>query len=677
MELTNELRREAATFVSGRFDRAFKFWDETYYQRMRDWDDYYYVKLPSDLDQMLRDDERSSLVPPDIHFLTNDFRASLVIPFMRAGTIAKVKGIGPSDVDNEQAIQMMLDWNLRTSKFWFEFDKDCQNIALGGYAVGILNEEPVNFFGVKNGKIVEEELFDGARFPMYKHLDRFKVYPDPRALRLVWPECRYVVYQEYMSREQLLHLKAKDPDIWDFDSDDLKKARGERTRDEKAVNDARGNDYRVEVEIDDTEPIPVTHYYGEWIHDNDTDNIQQAIISIAGKEPDSQAVLRFWQPDMKRNYVDMFQMATLNPTDDRLLSMGKVEAIEDTFLELYTKKNQRVDAVNVNAWGVNFIGRDSNVPEAHRLGPMTFIQVDDPQSVNTYAGGDTSALFAEAAALQGELRTVYGSDYSLGVNPGQRESATGANILVEAQSARTVMSVHHLWNSGWERQTAFRLAMLQEGAPDEIWMRLTEDPTIPLTKVTREQIQGKFDMALSVGVDDFTPDAIRRAQFERIAAFYRDDPDIDQIRMKKRHLVMNGFADANFLVPKPEEREALPRKESLMMLKFGTPFPIDPGEDHLLHYEVHMKTLLAATKLAQEGKVLGRNMEVLQDHAEQHLGMAEGQHGVQTNDRSVIPRGNGKVPQPSTNLGPGDQADRIGLTRSKAQVNARARTPFQ
>lgn len=675
MPLSNETRDFAKNLADERFRASFDFWDSVYYRRLKDFEDYYHVRLPEVLANEMADDERSDLVPSDIHHLTNQFRAELTLPFMRTRRIAKLLGRGPSDVRKEYTAQALFDWSLDVTEYWTEFDLDMLSIATKGFAVGMIELRPLMVNSVqKDGTIREEMLFGNKPIPHYKHLNALKFYPDPTARRLRWPECRYVCYQSYMTHEAIWAEKNRNPEEWVVDAEDLKKVASRLTEDEKhRLNFAGSERFRYERRTVN-EPIPVTWYVGDFTHPERPTDFQQAIIGVSDS-----TLLFFSQRKMPMPYVDFFQIMGINPEDDRLLSMGKIEAVEDTFLELYTKRNQAIDITNVGAYGLTFVQRGHGVPDAHRVGPYTFIEIDNPLNVQTFKGDTGRELLGEVGLTRNEIRDAYGSNYSLGLNPDQRESATGANILVEQQSKQQVMAVTHIWNSGLYRQSILRNMLLQIYTPDEVHIRISEDPLRPMMKVSREQILGKFDFHLAVGVDDFMPDAVRQARMERMLGIYRGDPDIDQLELKRRHLQIMGLNDAELLIVSQDEKEGWAKSENAIILKTGMQMPLWGGEDHEVHYRIHLEALTAAIQMANEGQMQFQPevLEALQNHWELHLAELQVMAGIQPGSPQVT-RGIGNAGQPRATLGPSnDMVDRLQETQSRSQIIANERGVFQ
>jgi hypothetical protein len=246
------------------------------------------------------------------------------------------------------------------------------------------------------------------------------------------------------------------------------------------------------------------------------------------------------------------------------------------------------------------------------------------------------------------------------------------------------MAVRNLWYSGLKRHHQLRFAMLQRNCPDDVFVRLSEDPKKALERISPEQIAGEFDFSLGLGIDDFTPDSVRQARIERLTAFYREDPDIDQYALKKEHFAANGFANASILVIRPNEKEQLPRTETTVIIRTGIQLPINDTDDDILHYQIHIQGIMTGLQLAQEGKVLAEHLAVLQEHASLHYDRAQARYGLQEKEPSVMPSGSGKMKQrpfeaaAGGNVGGVKQGNAITRTRSAAQLKAnQVAGPFQ
>jgi len=678
----NEDRKLAIEMATERIGRAADFWEEKYYRRLRDFDDYYHVRLPEVLERQLQDDSRSNLVPPDIHLLTNDFRANIVRLFYRSRKIARLLGRGPSDVRNENFAQHLFDWNLQATDRWKELDKDAHSIAVKGFSVTMLELKPVSHrFVDKSGHLQEEEMFGGKPLPHSVHMEALRFFPDPAARSLRWPECRFVGYQVDMTKEAMYHAKAKDPKHWIFTDDEIRAAWGGMSSDEQRANKAMRKDLQnyYEAHPAGNDVLQVDYYIGDFTHPNRPTDFRQAIVGVLG-----QNLVYFNDDGAPAPLVDFFTIMGINTEDDRLLSMGKVEAIEDSYLELYTKRNQSVEMANLGGYGMTFIQRGHGLPEAHRVGPYTWVEIDNPLDMKMVNPTPNTALAVEAGNARNELRDAYGSNYSLGMNPQDRESATGANILVEQQSVQNHAVVLQIWNSGLARECKLRFQFLQMFSPDEVWVRISEDKLRPMQRLTKEQIVGDFDYELAVGLDDFMPEAVRQARMERMVAMYRGDPDVDQLELKRRHFNVMGMNDAELLIVGVDEKEGWARAENTTILQYGIKMPLWGGEDHMIHARIHMMGIISAIDLARQNLVRAENIEALQAHFELHQIELQAVQGIEGNTDSVLPRGNGGIGQARADLGPalggsngGGPTNRISATRASAASTAHQRGVFE
>lgn len=681
MAITNADRRLAGTMIAERVPRAKEFWEDHYYRRLRDFDDYYHVRLPKILEQQLADDDRSSLVPPDIHILTNDFRAHIVRPFYRARKIARLLGRGPNDVRNEPFAQKLFDWNLDTTDRWQELDKDAHSIATKGFAVNMTELRPMSHTEVDaKGHIREVLLFGGAPLPRSVHLEALRFFPDPMAKILTWPECRYVIYQASVTKEGLYHERAKDKQRWIFTDDDMKQLwRGVEGREKvpDSVQRMRVDAY-YETQPSPNDALTLDWYIGDFTSPDRPTDFRQAIVGAI-----NEVLVYFSMDKADAPLVEMFHVMGINTEDDRLISMGKIEAIEDSFLELYTKRNQSVELANLGGYGTHFIQRGHGIPESHRVGPYTYIEVDNPLDLKTMNPVPNTVLAIEATNSRNELRDAYGSNYSLGLNPDERESATGANILVESQSVLNHSVALQIWNSGLRRECQLRNTFLQLYAPDEIWVRVSEDRLRPMQRLSREQILGNFDYELAVGLDDFMPEAVRQGRVERLVAMYRGDPDIDQLELKRRHLNVMGLNDTELLIVSTDEKVGWARAENAIIMQHGIRMPLWGGEDHMIHAQTHLQAILSGIDLARQNLVRAENLNPLMEHYQLHLVELQATLGIQTDNSQVLPSGtsgSSAVGQPRAQLGSngGGPMNRIEATRSAAQTVANARAgPFQ
>jgi hypothetical protein len=680
MALGNEDRRFATELAQERVRRAADYWEGKYYERLRDFDEYYRVKLPAALEQAMANDERSNLVPPDIHVLTNDFRAQIVRPFYRSGKLARMLGRGPSDVRNEPFAQAMFDWCVNVTNRWQEFDKDAHSIATKGFAVTMTELKPIVYRKVDNkGNIVEEPLFGGAMIPHTVHLEALRFYADPSAKSLTWPNCRFVAYSVDMTKESLFTARARDKKHWVFTDQELKDlwagTRSAAERDDPTKRFEIQAYYDTRVGGNDN--LTLDWYVGDFTHPDRPLDFRQAVIGMVGN-----TLVYFSDDKAPAPLVDFFNMMTINQEDGELFGMGKIAAIEDSYLEVYTKRNQSIDLANLGGYGMTFIQRGSGLPEAHRVGPFTWVETDNPLDARTINPAPNAILLQEMLQSRNELRDAYGSNYSLGINPDQRESATGANILVESQSVQHHAALIQIWNTGLRRECEFRHNLLQMYAPDEIWIRVSEDKLRPMQRVTKDQIVGQFDFTISIGHDEFMPDAVRQARMERVVSMYRGDPDIDQLELKRRHLQVMGLADAELLIVGQDEKEGWARAENATVLQYGVQLPLFGAEDHMVHARIHFMGILSGTEMAKQDLIRAENVEALMQHYELHLVELQATQGIAVDNSQVLPPGNGSTPQPRAELGAstsvqGAAGGRQSLTRANAQNVANERGVFQ
>lgn len=237
--------------------------------------------------------------------------------------------------------------------------------------------------------------------------------------------------------------------------------------------------------------------------------------------------------------------------------------------EVYQMEPLQDELIEIDNQASEFRKRAINPKKIVKKGVIDEInmaRLKDPR-VNVVEVADIGGVHWESPSLIGrdiyEMRAIKKEDISL--MTGQNElsrggteetvrTATGQQILFDAAQGRVRQKVRTMERALKELliQVQGLLAQFQD---KEEQVRITEDQQNPFAEYAKEDIQGNFDFMIDI-VDTMPILRAKRGQLALQAyELFKEDPDIDQLALKKKTIKL-AFQDigAEVLVKEPEEQ---------------------------------------------------------------------------------------------------------------------------
>lgn len=251
--------------------------------------------------------------------------------------------------------------------------------------------------------------------------------------------------------------------------------------------------------------------------------------------------------------------------------------------------------------------------------------------------------YLEAALMMDAQRTHAAPDWMVGGLSSGAESATEARMQGEASASRlrlqgAIGEVSFLSQVGKK----FLSRMKQYGRDEQVFRIMGDDGAVEFLQLTRQDIEGQFDIEPMTGVWYPNLDVLRQQMLEALS-IVRGDPvmleitDVYEIWKELWKLFPGIKSPERFLRP-PTEKTWDPQRENII-LDAGEWVEVTPSDRHDEHIPEHMKELAKAAAQNNE-----RAVGVTAQHLQKHHAFAKQMQATPSQEMPGMKGAAGNVP---------------------------------
>ena len=310
------------------------------------------------------------------------------------------------------------------------------------------------------------------------------------------------------------------------------------------------------------------------------------------------AVIRFARDPMRTNNHP-FIRTVIFPNDDRLNGYAVPEMLKDLNLEMFHKRNQSIDYINLlmavhgTIWGKQHGMAPDDITMA--IGRYKELKSGSPKELHTVTL-DTSPLIAannEIALIEHDIeRTMAQNKITSGRDPARREAATIGALIDENAKIRQTDPIEEFEESFIK--PCAREYLLQSQVFMTAAMRLRVLGMKGMWEwetVTPEEIMGSFDVKC-VASSQIIPRAMKQANLNAIFQTLGNNPyvapKLDWLALTADLFeTMEYFKGKKYIQSPTIVRENIQR-ENEYMKAYGMPWIPVMSDDHPAHIEGHM-----------------------------------------------------------------------------------------
>lgn len=251
--------------------------------------------------------------------------------------------------------------------------------------------------------------------------------------------------------------------------------------------------------------------------------------------------------------------------------IGELEPIESLQYELNNRRNQRMDNVTLALNRMWKIKNGANVDEDELVSDAGgVIHTDDMNGVEEVLMPDvTSSSYQEETIIKGDIQQTTGvSDFTRGVGSDSlgNDTATGISLIQEAGSSRFRLKIQNLEEMGIKKIGQMLVSMNEQFIDEEKVIRIVGNEGIRFMSLRPEDLKGNFDVVVQAGSTMIVNEAVRRKQVMEMYQVFSQDPEINQVELKR--MVLEAFGEKNIekLLPitQPENIETKPDLANLL-----------------------------------------------------------------------------------------------------------------
>lgn len=204
---------------------------------------------------------------------------------------------------------------------------------------------------------------------------------------------------------------------------------------------------------------------------------------------------------------------------------------------------------------------------------------------------------------------------------------SGANKIEANNQKQDLVSN---WLEGWEQVLNQQLQLNQQFMPDEVFARVIGDSKSAPIRITREEIQGRYDVQASFSIEDMDPDA-RKEKFQLIAEAIKIDRDA---AIDTTAAIQMAFESTDPNMPtrllrsSQESQQAETDDEEAVWSKLWAGIPVDvkPGQNYALRLQ-WLQNQIFGNPAGQEKYRSDQTFRTLVDRRIKQLGFQLQQYG--------------------------------------------------
>jgi hypothetical protein len=460
--------------------------------------------------------------------------------------------VGPEDVDSakshEALLNFQLDERIKIVEKFAAFLKEC---LIYGTAVGMvpwrLDRRPMKQWGL-GFKMVLGFLPIPARVPVTKmqvlyddpdfvHIDLIDFWIDPYAESI--DAARFCIVRSWVD---LAHLKRKEADGLYSNVSELENTFGSQGAGERGASLRLGEVGISQNEAEDSKDKPI-EVLSIWEDDRLTVIADHRVVLSEGENP-------YW--DGRKPSFSIRD----NLIPHEFYGIGEIEPNLGLNEELNTIRNQRLKWLNVALDLMFMVNRNADIDEDElRSRPGGIIHLDSFDDLKQLdVSKDVAAAFAEERSIRESIQSTSGVyDYNRGATPARGETATTVVSLQQAGEMRFKLKTRLFEYTGLRELARFMAARNMQYMDRARAIRILGPAGVEFLNLKPDDICGSFDYTpAGSSVEPMANRQVAQNNWLNLYDRLKTDPQIDQVRLKKKLFEVHGVKDAErFLVQMP------------------------------------------------------------------------------------------------------------------------------
>ena len=295
--------------------------------------------------------------------------------------------------------------------------------------------------------------------------------------------------------------------------------------------------------------------------------------------------------------------STIFPCSDRLNGFGVPEMLKDLNLEMFFKRNQVIDYINLlmavhgTIWGLpNGMPPDDITVQTGRYKELKQGNPKDLHTVKLDITPVTAASVEIGRIEQDVQKAMAQNEITSGRTPVRREAATIGALIDENAKIRQTDPIEEIEESLIKPVATGYLMQIQTFMTSGMRIRiLGRDKAFEWELVKPEEIQGAFDVRC-VASSQIMPRAMKQANMNAFLQTFGGNPYIapklDWLELYKDVCDILEWPKAKQYVKDPSRlEEDIRREEEFMIANPDMPWAVNPSEDHPEHNSSHMQNI--------------------------------------------------------------------------------------
>lgn len=621
--------------------QALQFWDastramEPFFKNVNDLERISRVLLPAELEeQFAAHTDRSALVPPDIKNNLDSIRSEICAnvfsskPFMHLSTQGQPAMRTPIIRKGEWVLQSMLDHGFKQ-----DFDKALHQLLYAGVTcvftkwevekakIPRRDKETHEIQRDKNNRWITEEK-EVAAYGRMLPIDIRRTRIDPSITD--WENRRMVGFHRC---DKLQDLKDQNKgQFYNFDPEELERTNFgvedyyKHVPGERVQYGEIGSDGKV-VHADHN--VEIYAIRGQFRVSTGVDSYKyhDLVVEIGNKT----LLIGLKPNDLPNPSWEQFDFPILDNEHGRLFPMGIAEPAMDTFIEKFLKLNQALDITNRNTYVRYVIDTSAamDLPDTLEHIPDQLVKIDlnatgatslDAIFKPLAMGQSSQETFMHARSLEDVIQqTMKRNDYSQGMDPSRKETATAVDALVSGGKLNLSRLLSNIQGTMVEPVCRKMLIYYNLFKGHEENQLSTPDGQV--VDIAPGELDFLFNVDIELATDLNHPTMVRR-MIELYPAI-SNDPYFEPFEVRLAMVQMLKLPNADKLLPARDYMELQVDRENIA-LGAGLDSPVHPMDNHTLHIKVHMRYY----QFAQQK---GLDVQMIMRHIQQHEQMLEQQ----------------------------------------------------
>jgi hypothetical protein len=303
---------------------------------------------------------------------------------------------------------------------------------------------------------------------------------------------------------------------------------------------------------------------------------------------------------MKTGYHNILR-AIIFPNPDRINGYAVPEMLKDLNLEMFYKRNQVIDYVNLlMAVHGTIWGKDNGLPKddiVMKIGKYKSLKTGNPKELHTVTLDVTpvTAAYQEIGLIKRDVEeTMAQNKISSGKDPIRREAATIGAIIDENAKIRQTDPIEELEESLIKPMAMSYLVQAQIFMTSAQRIRILGKNGWEWEMVEPSDIQGAFDVEC-VASSQIIPRAMKQANANAIINTFGNNPylapKLDWGEVYKAVCDLMEWPQAKKFLKDPTMLQEEIQREEDFMLETDMVWIVLPSEDDVAHLNSHMQRI--------------------------------------------------------------------------------------